>query len=114
MLAARALEAQHTDLSVTVADARFMKPLDEGLITALARNSDVLVTVEEGSKGGFGDAVMSLLSEAGLLDGGSLRARTMVIPEIWIEAGPQKDQVTHLLPLPSLVSLLSICHSISD
>jgi len=92
VLAARKLEAANPDLSVTVADARFMKPLDEQLIRELAAKSDVLVTVEEGSKGGFGDAVLHFLAEAGLLDTGALRARTMVIPEMWIEAGPQVDQ----------------------
>ena len=90
--AARALEAKYPDLSVTVADARFMKPLDEEMIKTLAISNDILVTVEEGSKGGFGDAVMNFLSNEGLLDNGNLRARTMVIPDIWIEQGPIPDQ----------------------
>ena len=90
--AARVLESRYPDLAVTVADARFMKPLDENMISQLAMESDVLVTIEEGSKGGFGDAVMNFLSNAGLLDNGNLRARTMVIPDIWIEQGPIPDQ----------------------
>lgn len=92
VMAARAIEAKHPDVAVTVADARFMKPLDEDLIRTLANESDVLVTVEEGSKGGFGDHVLHFLTQEGLLDRGTLRARTMVIPDIWIEAGPIKDQ----------------------
>jgi 1-deoxy-D-xylulose-5-phosphate synthase len=92
VIAARALEKENPDLSVAVADARFMKPLDEDLVRNLAVNSNMLVTVEEGSKGGFGDAVLHFLAEDGLLDNGTLKARTMVIPDIWIEAGPQKDQ----------------------
>lgn len=90
--AARNIELNNPDVSVTVADARFMKPLDEDMIKTLAMASDVLVTVEEGSKGGFGDAVMYFLSNEGLLDTGKLRARTMVIPDVWIEQGPIPDQ----------------------
>ena len=82
-----------TDLAVTVADARFMKPLDKDLIRSLAIESDVLVTVEEGSVGGFGSHVLQFLTDDGLLDNGTLRVRSMVIPDIWIEQGPQKDQV---------------------
>jgi 1-deoxy-D-xylulose-5-phosphate synthase len=93
VLAARAIEAKYPDVAVTVADARFMKPLDEEMIRKLAIESDVMVTVEEGSKGGFGDHVLHFLSEDGLLDRGTLRVRTMVIPDIWIEAGPIKDQL---------------------
>lgn len=92
VMAARAVESRFPDVAVTVADARFMKPLDEDMIRAIAMESDVLVTVEEGSKGGFGDAVMHFLSNEGLLDDGSLRARTMVIPDLWIEQGPIPDQ----------------------
>jgi 1-deoxy-D-xylulose-5-phosphate synthase len=92
VIAARALEAANPDIAVAVADARFMKPLDEELVRSLAVNSDVLVTVEEGSKGGFGDAVLHFLTEDGLMDNGALKVRTMVIPDIWIEAGPQTDQ----------------------
>lgn len=83
--AARAVEAQMgEEVVVQVADARFMKPLDEELIRSLAKESQVLVTVEEGSQGGFGAAVSLFLSEQGLLDTGSLMLRTMVIPDKWI------------------------------
>eukprot|EP00981_Chlorochromonas_danica_P002602 scaffold504_cov189-Ochromonas_danica.AAC.37 len=90
--AARALEARHPDLSVIVADARFMKPLDETLIRDLALMSHIMVTVEEGSKGGFGAHVGDFLSNEGLLDQGTLRYRSMYIPDIWIEAGTQQEQ----------------------
>jgi 1-deoxy-D-xylulose-5-phosphate synthase len=92
VLAARKLEATHADLGVTVADARFMKPLDTDLIRELAQQHDILVTIEEGSVGGFGDHVLHFLSENGLLDSGNLRMRSMVIPDMWIEQGPQQDQ----------------------
>ncbi len=71
-------------LSTTVADARFMKPLDKALISTLAREHEVLVTIEEGTVGGFGSHVLGYLAEAGLLDGG-LRVRTMVLPDVFIE-----------------------------
>lgn len=92
VLAARAIELKHDDIAVTVADARFMKPLDEEMIKQLAINNDILITIEEGSKGGFGDAVLHYLSNTGILDSSGVRVRTMVIPDVWIEAGPQKDQ----------------------
>jgi 1-deoxy-D-xylulose-5-phosphate synthase len=69
-------------LSTTVADARFAKPLDRDLIHNLARTHDVLMTIEEGSKGGFGAHVLSELASEGLLDHG-LRVRTMVLPDIF-------------------------------
>ena len=92
VLAARSIEAQYPDVSVVVADARFMKPLDADLIRTLASQSDVLVTVEEGSIGGFGSHVQQFLTDEAFLDNGSLKMRSMVIPDIWIEQGPQKDQ----------------------
>ena len=70
-------------LSATVADARFAKPLDEDLIRRLALNHEVLVTVEEGSIGGFGSHVLQLLAESGLLDRG-LKVRTRVLPDTFI------------------------------
>jgi 1-deoxy-D-xylulose-5-phosphate synthase len=73
-------------LSATVADARFAKPLDEDLIRRLAQNHEVLVTIEEGSVGGFGSHVLRFLAESGLLDRG-LKVRTMVLPDIFIEHG---------------------------
>jgi 1-deoxy-D-xylulose-5-phosphate synthase len=80
--AAEQLAAQ--GLPATVADARFAKPLDHDLITKLAREHEVLITIEEGSVGGFGSHVLKLLSDEGLLDGG-LKVRTMVLPDSFID-----------------------------
>lgn len=73
-------------LSTTVADARFAKPLDGEMIRELATNHEVLVTVEEGSIGGFGSHVLQFLSDEGLLDGG-LRVRAKVLPDVFIDHG---------------------------
>jgi 1-deoxy-D-xylulose-5-phosphate synthase len=71
-------------LSATVADARFAKPLDTDLVARLAREHEVLVTVEEGSIGGFGSYVLQALAEQGLLDQG-LRIRCMTLPDQFID-----------------------------
>jgi 1-deoxy-D-xylulose-5-phosphate synthase len=71
-------------LSVTVADARFAKPLDQDLIRRLAREHEVMITVEEGSIGGFGAHVMQFLAWEGLLDSG-LKFRPMVLPDRFID-----------------------------
>ena len=71
-------------LPTTVADARFAKPLDEALILRLAREHEILVTVEEGSVGGFGSHVLHLLARTGLLDGG-LKVRTLTLPDVFQE-----------------------------
>ena len=71
-------------LSVTVADARFAKPLDRDLILELARKHEVLLTVEEGAVGGFGSHVLSLLARAGALDAG-LKVRTLTLPDEYLE-----------------------------
>jgi 1-deoxy-D-xylulose-5-phosphate synthase len=67
-------------LSTTVADARFAKPIDRDLVLSLAASHELLITVEEGSVGGFGSHVMSLLAEAGALDAG-LKVRAMTLPD---------------------------------
>lgn len=67
-------------LSATVADARFAKPLDEDLVLRLAREHEVLITVEEGARGGFGAFVLHLLAERGALDTG-LKIRTLTLPD---------------------------------
>jgi 1-deoxy-D-xylulose-5-phosphate synthase len=77
-------ELETRGLSTTVADARFAKPLDEDLILRLAREHQVLVTVEEGSIGGFGAHVLQLLAERGALDQG-LKVRTMVLPDVYLD-----------------------------
>jgi 1-deoxy-D-xylulose-5-phosphate synthase len=71
-------------LSTTVADARFAKPLDVDLLLRLAREHEVLLTIEEGSIGGFGSFVMQTLAEHGALDRG-LKIRSMVLPDIFID-----------------------------
>jgi 1-deoxy-D-xylulose-5-phosphate synthase len=71
-------------LSTTIADARFMKPLDLDMILKLAREHEVLLTIEEGSIGGFGSHVMQTLAEHGMLDGG-LRMRSMVLPDEFLD-----------------------------
>jgi 1-deoxy-D-xylulose-5-phosphate synthase len=70
-------------LSTTVADARFAKPLDIDLVLRLARQHEVLITIEEGAIGGFGGYVMQALAEHGALDRG-LRVRSMVLPDMFI------------------------------
>ena len=71
-------------LPTTVADARFAKPLDLDLVAQLARHHEVLITLEEGSSGGFGSAVLKALADAGLLDRG-LKVRTLTLPDRFIE-----------------------------
>jgi 1-deoxy-D-xylulose-5-phosphate synthase len=71
-------------LSTTVADARFAKPLDVDLLLRLAREHEVLLTVEEGSIGGFGSFVMQALAEHGGFDRG-LKVRSLVLPDVFID-----------------------------
>ncbi len=78
--AADMLEKQ--GLSTTVADARFAKPLDEALLAQLAKNHEVLITIEEGARGGFGAFVLHSLAEHGQLDKG-LRVRTLTLPDVF-------------------------------
>ena len=70
--------------STTVADARFAKPLDEDLITRLAKEHEVLITIEEGSVGGFAAHVMQFLANSGAFDQG-LKIRAMTLPDIFID-----------------------------
>lgn len=71
-------------LSATVADARFMKPLDTDLIKQLVKNHEVLITIEEGSQGGFGAHVLHYLAASGMLDRG-LKIRTLTLPDVFID-----------------------------
>ncbi len=82
LAAAELLAAQ--GISATVADARFAKPLDVALIRKLAAEHEALITIEEGSVGGFGSFVAQQLAEDGLLDGG-LRFRAMVLPDVFLD-----------------------------
>ncbi len=77
-------------LSPTVADARFLKPLDEALIARLAGEHDVLITVEESGIGGFGSHVATFLATHGLLDG-KLKFRPLMIPDSFTEQAGQAD-----------------------
>jgi 1-deoxy-D-xylulose-5-phosphate synthase len=81
-------------LSTTIADARFMKPLDVDLVLKLAREHEVLLTIEEGSIGGFGSHVMQTLAEHGMLDGG-LRMRAMVLPDEFIDHDSPNAMYAH-------------------
>ena len=78
-------------LSTTVADARFAKPLDSDLIQRLAREHEVVITIEEGAMGGFGAFVLHDLAHAGLLDGG-LKIRPMVLPDLFIDQDKPEKQ----------------------
>ncbi len=91
-------------LSTTVADARFMKPLDEDLVTRLAREHEVLVTVEEGSVGGFGSQVLHFLAHSGALDRG-LKVRPLVLPDSFLEhEAPMKQYDMAGLNAPHIVA----------
>ena len=80
--AAEKLDAQ--GISTTVADARFAKPLDRKLIIDLCLHHEVLITIEEGSIGGFGSHIFQMLSERGVLDKG-LKIRSMILPDRFID-----------------------------
>ena len=71
-------------LSTTVADARFAKPLDTDLVLRLAREHEVMITIEEGAIGGFGSAVLQALADNGMLDRG-MKVRAMVLPDVFID-----------------------------
>jgi 1-deoxy-D-xylulose-5-phosphate synthase len=81
-------------LSTTVADARFAKPLDTDLVLRLAREHEVLVTIEEGAIGGFGSYVLAALSEHGMLDRG-VKIRTMVLPDSFIDQDSPAAMYAH-------------------
>ena len=79
-----AQELKNKGVQSTIVDARFAKPLDQELILKCAREHEVMITVEEGSIGGFGSHVKNLLSEKGIFDKG-LKFRSMTLPDIFIE-----------------------------
>jgi 1-deoxy-D-xylulose-5-phosphate synthase len=90
-------------LSTTVADARFCKPLDEDLVARLAREHEVLITIEEGAIGGFGSHVLHYLAHAGLLDRG-VKVRPMVLPDTFLDHdSPQKQYDMARLNAPHIV-----------
>ena len=71
-------------VDITVVDARFAKPLDENLIWQLATTHEAIMTIEEGSIGGFGSHVIEFLTKKGLMDG-NLKFRSMTLPDIFID-----------------------------
>ena len=87
-LAAKILDSK--GLSCTVADARFAKPLDEKMILDLVKNHEAIITIEEGSSGGFGSNVLSYLSKKGLLDDG-LKIRNIYLPDQFISHGNMEE-----------------------
>ncbi|KAL6647551.1 hypothetical protein ACP70R_014988 [Stipagrostis hirtigluma subsp. patula] len=97
------------DVFVTVADARFCKPLDTELIRELAAEHEVLITAEEGSIGGFGSHVAHYLSLSGLLDG-PLKLRSMFLPDRYIDHGAPQDQIEEagLTPRHIAATVLSL------
>lgn len=80
-------DLENYGVSTTVADARFAKPLDRGLLRQLAANHEILITLEEGSIGGFGSQVFQALSEDGLLDGlrGAFKFRSLTLPDVYLD-----------------------------
>ncbi|MGR7993715.1 1-deoxy-D-xylulose-5-phosphate synthase [Xanthobacter sp. ZOL 2024] len=89
--AAERLEEQ--GIQVSVADARFAKPLDRELVLGLAAGHGALITIEEGSIGGFGSHVLQLLTDEGALDQGTLKVRAMVLPDLYIDQDTQARQL---------------------
>ena len=77
-------ELKTKGISITIIDARFAKPLDEKLILDCANQHEVMITIEEGSIGGFGSHVKNLLSERGIFDKG-LKFRSMTLPDKFID-----------------------------
>ena len=77
-------------IQISLVDARFAKPLDEKLILEMASNHELILTIEEGSIGGFGSHVMKLLSDRGVFDSG-LKFRSMFLPDVFIDQdSPEK------------------------
>jgi len=95
-------------INCTIIDARFAKPLDEKLIMEAASNHEVLITIEEGSIGGFGSHVMQFLSDRGVFDRG-LKFRSMILPDIFID----QDSPEKMYEIAGLDSL-SIANKIEE
>jgi 1-deoxy-D-xylulose-5-phosphate synthase len=81
---AAAAELESEGLSVTIADARFAKPLDTALVNKLIQNHKLVVTVEEGAQGGFGAIVLQHAAQAGLLDSAkNAKLRCLTLPDLF-------------------------------
>jgi len=131
-----AVMLEERGLNVTVADARFCKPLDRALIRSLAKSHEVLITVEEGSIGGFGSHVVQFLALDGLLDGKlkvtyyfqkfsniflsfqkilflicnclNIQWRPMVLPDRYIDHGAPADQLAEAGLMPSHIAATAL------
>ncbi len=100
------------DIVVTVADARFAKPLDEDLIRTLAQHHNMIITIEEGSTGGFGSFVLEFMNNSGILDPdhrhGPTKVRTMHLPDIFIDQdAPDKQYKNAKLLADNIIKLCS-------
>ncbi|XP_074339626.1 putative 1-deoxy-D-xylulose-5-phosphate synthase, chloroplastic [Apium graveolens] len=100
---AAAMLLETRGLRLTVADARFCKPLDHALIRSLTKSHDVLITVEEGSIGGFGSHVVQFMALDGLLDG-NIKWRPIVLPDRYIDHGSPADQLAEAGLTPSHIA----------
>ncbi|KGJ05274.1 1-deoxy-D-xylulose-5-phosphate synthase [Paracoccus sphaerophysae] len=101
VMAARESLAQR-GIAVTVADARFAKPLDRELVLRLAREHEALITIEEGAVGGFGSHVAQLLGDEGVFDRG-LKFRSMVLPDSFIDhASPEAMYAVAAMNAPQI------------
>ena len=89
--AAELLFKKH-NINCTIADARFAKPIDEKLIRNLAKNHQILVTIEEGSIGGFGSYVNNYLLQNDMFGNNHLIIRNLFIPDLFIEQATQDEQ----------------------
>lgn len=91
-------------IQLTVADARFAKPLDEDLVRNLSTTHKALITIEEGSIGGFGSFVLEFLSREGLMDNGDLKVRTMHLPDVFQDQDkPEKQYESAKLDTAAIV-----------
>ncbi len=94
---------------ITVADARFAKPIDTQLIDTLVKNHHTLITIEEGSRGGFGAYVAEYLTKQGHLDNGKLKFRMMTLPDVFQDHDkPEKQHAEAGLNTAGIQNLIDI------
>ncbi len=95
-------------ISTTVADARFAKPLDEALVASLIQKHSLVITIEEGSSGGFGAVVTTYATNAGLLDNGNCKLRSLTLPDYYQAHDTQAKQLAEAgLDAAAIVKLAS-------
>ena len=102
------MKVKKKGIDITVIDARFAKPLDENLIWQLATNHEAIITIEEGSIGGFGSHVVNFLSKKGILEN-NLKFRSLILPDFFID----QDTPDNMYKKANLDSI-SIEHKILD